>query len=334
MDIATVVISRWLPDAFTDTLAGCKVVKPAENAAFSRGELLAAVRGCDAVLVVGDSADEEVCAAAAPTCRVFANFGVGYNNIDVEAATAHGIWVCNTPDVVTDATADMAWALLLAAARRVGECDRLVREGRWTSWGPTFMLGRDVYGATLGIVGGGRIGLAVAKRALGFNMDILYTANSPKPDFEKATGGRFVDLATLLRAADFVSLHVPLTPATRHLIGAPELAMMKKTAILVNTARGPVVDEKALTAALAAGTIAGAGLDVFENEPQVEPDLMKLENVVFAPHVGSATLATRTGMGRMACRNILAALRGELPPNCLNPAARTGGANLLTGQGR
>ncbi len=322
MDKDTVVLSRWLPDAFTDTLAGCKVVKPAEDGAFSRAELLAAVRGCDALLVVGGSIDAEVCAAAAPSCRAFANFGVGYNNIDVAAATAHGIWVCNTPDVVTDATADLAWALLLAAARRVGECERLVREGRWKSWGPTFMLGCDVYGATLGVVGGGRIGLAMAKRARGFNMDILYTANAPKPDFEQETGGRFADLATLLRTADFVSLHVPLTEATRHLIGAPELAMMKKTAILVNTARGPVVDEKALAAALESGMIAGAGLDVFENEPQVEPGLLKLENVVLAPHVGSATLATRTGMGRMACRNILAALRGELPPNCVNPAAR------------
>lgn len=322
MDKATVVLSRWLPDAFTDTLAGCKVVKPAEDGAFSRAELLAAVRGCDALLVVGDSIDAEVCAAAAPSCRAFANFGVGYNNIDVATATAHGIWVCNTPDVVTDATADLAWALLLAAARRVGECERLVREGRWKSWGPTFMLGCDVYGATLGVVGGGRIGLAMARRARGFNMDILYTANAPKPDFEQETGGRFANLATLLRTADFVSLHVPLTEATRHLIGAPELAMMKKTAVLVNTARGPVVDEKALTAALESGVIAGAGLDVFENEPQVEPGLLKLENVVLAPHVGSATLATRTGMGRMACRNILAALRGELPPNCVNPAAR------------
>lgn len=324
MDKATVVISRWLPEEFTDTLSGCRLVAPPEDQAFDRRDLLAAVRGCAAVLVVGDRIDEEICAAAAPTCRALANFGVGYNNVDVSAATAHGIWVCNTPDVVTDATADLAWTLLLGAARRVGECDRLVREGRWTSWGPTFMLGRDVYGATLGIVGGGRIGLAVAKRGLGFNMNILYTANSPKPAFEEATGGRFADLPTLLRQADFVSLHVPLTESTRHLIGAPELAMMKKSAILVNTARGPVVDEKALTAALEAGMIAGAGLDVFENEPQIEPGLLRLDNVVFAPHVGSATLATRTGMGRMACRNILAALRGELPPNCVNPAARAG----------
>ena len=314
MDKATVVLSRWLPEAFTGTLAEtCRIVSPPEDEAFSREELLAAVRGCDAILAVGDRIDDAVCAAAAPTCRVVANFGVGYNNIDVAAATNRGIWVTNTPDVVTDATADLAWALLLAAARRLGECERLVRAGQWKSWGPLFMLGCDVSGATLGIVGGGRIGLAMAKRALGFNMDILYTANSPKPDFEKATGGRFVPLATLLREADFVSLHV---------IGAPELAMMKKTAVLVNTARGPVVDEKALVAALEARAIAGAGLDVFENEPQVEPGLLKLDNVVLAPHVGSATLECRTGIARMACRNILAALRGELPPNCINPGAR------------
>jgi glyoxylate reductase len=323
MDKATVVLSRWLPDSFTDSLEEhCRIVRPAVDTAFTREELLAAVKDCDAILAVGDRIDEAVCAAAAPTCRVVANFGVGYNNIDVPAATAHGMWVTNTPDVVTDATADLAWALLLAAARRLGECDRLTRAGQWKSWGPLFMLGRDVTGATLGIVGGGRIGLAMAKRALGFNMDILYTANSPKADFEKATGGRFVDLPTLLRSADFVSLHVPLTDTTHHLIGAPELAMMKKTAILVNTARGPVVDERALVAALENGTIAGAGLDVFENEPQIEPGLLKLDNVVLAPHVGSATLETRTGIARMACRNILAALRNELPPNCLNPQAR------------
>ncbi|MDT8899933.1 2-hydroxyacid dehydrogenase [Anaeroselena agilis] len=322
MDEATVVLSRWLPDSFTDTLAEkCRIVRPAENEAFSREELLAAVGACDAILAVGDRIDEAVFAAA-PRCRVVANFGVGYNNIDVAAATSHGIWVTNTPDVVTDATADLAWALLLAAARRLGECDRLVRAGQWDSWGPLFMLGRDVSGAMLGIVGGGRIGLAMAKRALGFNMDILYTANSPKPDFEKAVGGRFVPLPTLLRESDFVSLHVPLTEQTRHLIGAPELAMMKKTAVLVNTARGPVVDEKALVDALEARAIAAAGLDVFEREPQVEPGLLKLDNVVLAPHVGSATLECRTGIARMACRNILAALRNDLPPNCLNPEAR------------
>lgn len=321
MDKATVVISRWLPDAFIDSLAGCKVVMPAESGAFDHEELLAAVRGCDAILAVGDRINESVCAAA-PRCRVVANFGVGYNNIDVDAATAHGIWVTNTPDVVTDATADLAWALLLAAARRLGECDRLVRSGQWKSWGPLFMLGRNVSGTTLGIVGGGRIGLAMAKRARGFNMDILYTANSPKPEFEKETGGRFVDLMTLLRTADFVSLHVPLTEATRYLIGAPELAAMKKTAVLVNTARGPVVDEKALVSALKERVIAAAGLDVFEREPQVESGLFELDNVVLAPHVGSATLECRTGIARMACRNILAALRGELPPNCVNPAAR------------
>jgi glyoxylate reductase len=324
MERATVVVTRWLPASFTDTLPKkWRIIMPPTDETFNHEELLAAVPGCDAIFAVTDPIDEAVCAVAAPTCRIVANFGVGYNNIDVAAATANSIWVSNTPDVVTDATADLAWALLLAAARRIGECDRLVRAGRWKSWGPTFMLGCDVYGATLGVVGGGRIGLAMAKRAVGFNMDIFYTANSPKPDFEKATGGRFADLPTLLQKADFVSLHVPLTGATRHLVGARELAMMKKTAILVNTSRGPVVDEKALVAALAAGTIAGAGLDVFENEPAVDPGLLALDNVVLAPHVGSATLATRTGMARMACRNIMAALAGEMPPNCLNAAARS-----------
>lgn len=323
MDKPTVLIGRNLPESFYEPLTGrCNIIVPAEDRPFSREEFLAHVKGCDAALVVLNRVDEEVCAAAAPTCKVFANFGVGYDNISVPAATAQGIWVSNTPDVVTDVTADMAWALLLAAARRLAESDRLIRAGGWKNWGPLFMLGSDVSGRTLGIVGAGRIGQAMAKRALGFNMDILYTANSPKPDFEAATGARFADLPTLLREADYISLHVPLSKATRHLIGASELALMKKTAILVNTARGPVVDEKALVAALEKGVIAGAGLDVFENEPQVEPGLMKLDNVVLAPHIGGATLQTRVNMGRMACRNILAALRGEQPPNCVNPGAR------------
>lgn len=323
MDKPKVLISRNIPEAFVAPLRdACDLVMPVGDKPMSREELLVGVKGAAAVLVMGDRVDEAVCAAAAPGCRVFANYGVGYNNIDVSAATRHGIWVTNTPDVVTDATADMAFALLLAVARRVVEADRLVRTGGWQSWGPEFMLGGAVAGRTLGIVGGGRIGLAMARRARGFNMDILYTANSPKPEFEAAVGGRFAPLPTLLAQADFVSLHVPLTAATRHLIGAAELALMKKTAYLINTARGPVVDEKALVAALKAGVIAGAGLDVFEDEPRVEPGLLALDNVVLAPHIGSATLETRQNMAHMACRNILAALAGAVPPNCLNPVAR------------
>lgn len=323
MEKPTVLMGRWLPDKFIEPLlTSCNVERPQENAVFSREEMLEKVSRADAVLVVMNQMDEAVCAAAAPRCRIFANYGVGYNNIDVAAASRHRIWVSNTPDVVTADTADMAWALLLAAARRVAECDTMVRAGEWQSWGPLLMLGTRVNGKTVGIVGGGRIGLAFAERARGFNMNILYTANSPKPEFEAATGGRFVDLATLLRVSDFVSLHVPLSPATGHLIGAAELALMKPTSILVNTARGPVVDEKALVKALLAGQIAGAGLDVFEHEPKVEPELLAMKNVVLTPHSGGATLETRMDMGTMSVSNILAALAGDIPPNCLNPEAR------------
>jgi glyoxylate reductase len=255
---------------------------------------------------------------AAPTLEIIANVAVGYNNVDVPAAHQRGITVTNTPGVLTEATADLTLALLLAAARRIPEADAYLRAGHFTGW-ELFQphLGLDVTGQTLGIVGMGRIGSAVARRAHhGFNMPILYTSPSPAPEIERELNARRVPLQTLLRESDFASLHVPLTPGTRHLIGTPQLALMKPTAILINTARGPVVDEAALAAALQSKTIAGAALDVFEDEPTVHPTLLSLhENVVLLPHLGSATTTTRQNMALTAARNIVAVLTGNPPLN-------------------
>jgi glyoxylate reductase len=296
-------------------------VNPAERP-LDRSELLKAVEGKHAVMtMLNDKVDAELMDRAGSQCRIFANFAVGYNNVDIPAATERGIYISNTPDVLTDSTADMAWALLLAAARRVVEGDFTVRKGGFTGWSPLFMLGVEVTGKTLGIVGAGRIGQAVARRAQGFGMKILYTANNPRPDFEVATGASFAGLNTLLSESDFISMHVPLTELTHHMIGPSEFEIMKENAILINTARGPVVDEKALADALRNGEIRAAGLDVYEREPEVVKELLSLNNVVLCPHLGSSTLETRERMGLMAADNIIAALRGEVPPQCLNPQA-------------
>ncbi|MEE2934743.1 MAG: D-glycerate dehydrogenase, partial [Planctomycetota bacterium] len=257
---------------------------------------------------------------ANPDLKVIANFAVGFNNIDVAGATKRKLPVTNTPGVLTETTADMAWALLMDAARRVSEGDRLVRTKSWNGWGPLQLLGADVSGGTLGLVGMGRIARAMAKRAIGFDMRILYWNRTRlETADERILGAEFVELDDLLTLSDFLSLHVALTPETKHLIGATELAKMKSTAILVNTARGPVVDEQALVAALQTGTIAGAGLDVYEHEPALTPGLYELENAVVAPHLGSATIGTRTKMGNMAANNCLSACRGKRPENLVNP---------------
>jgi D-3-phosphoglycerate dehydrogenase len=256
---------------------------------------------------------------ALPKLRVIANVAVGYDNIDVEAATKRKILVTNTPGVLTDTTADFAFALLMAAARRVAEADRFLRAGRWREWNVDLLCGQDIHGSTLGLIGMGRIGQSVARRARGFDMRVIYhDAIRQDPQSEKDLGIEFVPLETLLREADFLSVHVPLLPETEKLIGAGELAQMKKTAILINTSRGPVIDEKALADALANGTIAAAGLDVFEREPEVEPKLLKLENVVLAPHIASASIETRKKMCRMAAENAIAALEGRRPENLVN----------------
>jgi len=286
-----------------------------------REMLLEKVKGADALVsLLTDNIDAEVMDAAGPNLKIIANYAVGYNNIDVEEATKRGIMVTNTPGVLTETTADFAWTLLMAIARRIVEADKFVREGKFRGWEPMLLLGTDVFGATLGIVGFGRIGQAMARRALGFNMRVLYYDNSKVDEqIEKELKATFVDLPTLLKESDFVTLHVPLTKQTHHLIGEKELKMMKKDAYLINTARGPVVDEKALVKALKEGWIKGAALDVFENEPEIEPELLKLDNVVLAPHIASASYATRSKMSVMVAENIIKALNGEVPPNLVNP---------------
>jgi glyoxylate reductase len=285
-----------------------------------RDALLAGAREADGLLcLLTDRIDAELLDAA-PRLRVVANMAVGYDNIDVAAATARRIPVTNTPGVLTETTADLAWALLMAAARRVVEADSFTRAGRWKTWEPMLLLGQDVHHATLGIVGLGRIGAEMAKRARGFDMQILYHARNRRPDQERALGLEYVSLEELLRRSDFISLHTPLNEETRGLIGERELALMKPTAVLINTARGPIVDQRALTAALRARRIAAAGLDVFEDEP-IAPDdpLLSLENVVVLPHIGSASVATRGRMARMAAENCLAVLQGRRPANPVNP---------------
>lgn len=291
-----------------------------ENRVLSSAELRERVVGCDAVLcLLTDPIDATVIeAAAASGCRVFSNMAVGYNNVDVPAATRAGIVVTNTPGVLTEATADLTWALILAVARRVVEGDAEMRTGQFPGWGPLYMLGGDVTGRTLGLIGPGRIASAVAVRARGFSMPLLYFGRRESPALE-ALGARQAPLKTLLEESDFVSLHVPLSPETRHLIDAAALATMKPTAYLINTSRGPVVDEAALVAALRAGRIAGAGLDVYEDEPRMARGLADCHNAILLPHLGSATHATRAAMSRIAAENLLAVLQGRRPAHPVNP---------------
>ena len=316
-----VYVTRRVPQPGLDLLknAGIDFDMNPEDRVLTRGELLDAVKGRDGVLcLLTDKIDSEVMDAAKGV-KVFANYAVGFDNIDTAAATERGILVTNTPGVLTETTADMAWSLMMSAGRRIAEADRFTRAGKFVGWGPMLLLGVDIYGATLGIVGPGRIGAAVAKRAVGFNMKVLYAGPSPQPEFEQI-GAEATDLDDLLRRSDFVSLHVPLTPSTRHLIGAREFDLMKDSAVLINTARGPVVDEKALIEALTSHRIAAAGLDVYENEPALATGLAEVENVVLAPHIASASIATRTKMSTMAARNLLAGLEGKRPENLVNPA--------------
>ncbi|WP_369018219.1 glyoxylate reductase [Thermatribacter velox] len=286
-----------------------------------REMLLKKVKNKEGILcLLTDTIDKEVMDAAGPRLKVISNYAVGFNNIDVEEATRRGIMVTNTPGVLTETTADLAWTLMMSIARRIVEADKFVRAGKFRGWEPLLLLGTDVYGATLGIIGFGRIGQAMARRASGFNMKVIYYDSQRAPSqVEKELGASYRTLPELLSEADFVTIHVPLTPQTHHLIGEKELKMMKKEAYLINTARGPIVDEKALVRALQEKWIRGAALDVFENEPEVEPELLKLDNVVLAPHIGSATYATRTKMAIMAAENLIKALQGEIPPNLVNP---------------
>ena len=320
-----VLVTRPLPAGGTEPLADaagpgppCEVVQRPDDEPLPKDGLMASLaEGFDGVVaVLTERFDAEVFAAGGGRLRVVANVAVGYDNIDVEAATAAGVVVCNTPGILDDTTADLAFLLILAASRRASEAEATLRAGRWTGFHMKEFLGRDVHGATLGIVGCGRIGRAVARRAGGFGMEVIHHTRTPtgRPGW---TG----DLHELLGRADVVSLHVPLTPATRHLIGRPELAAMKPTAVLVNTARGPVVDEEALAEALERGVIYAAGIDVFETEPAVHPRLLDAPGAVLLPHIGSATVACRTAMARLASASVRAVLAGERPSNALNPEA-------------
>jgi glyoxylate reductase len=291
-----------------------------------RDELLKLVAGRQAIItMLTEKVDAELLDSAGPQLKIVANHAVGFDNIDVAACTAAGVLATNTPDVLTETTADTAFALLMAAARRVGEGERLLRSRTPWIWGPLMMLGQDVHHKTIGIVGFGRIGQAVARRARGFGMRVVYSDTVRLPaEVEAETGAERRELDDLLAQADFISIHTNLTPETRHLFDAEAFAKMKPTAVLVNTSRGPVVDERALADALTSGEIFAAGLDVFEREPEVEERLLSLENVVVIPHLGSATVDTRDAMGHLVVRNVFAALDGERPPTLLNPDALGG----------
>lgn len=319
----SVAVTRQIPDA------GLHPLREEAEVEIWRSELPPNRRELERLLAGRDGAvtmlTDQIDAAlldCVPTIRVISNFAVGYDNVDVEAATSRGVLVCNTPEVLTNATADAAWSLLLAAARRIPESITYVREGHWKTWGPMLLLGQEVSGATLGIIGLGRIGKEVAKRARGFDMRILAFDPYQDEDFARHYDVTYVALDTLLEESDFVSIHVALSPETRHLIGANELARMKPTAVLVNAARGPVIDTSALVTALEDHVIFGAALDVTDPEPlPVDHPLVKLRNCIVVPHTASATVQTRNHMAELAAQNLLAGLRREKPPAAVNAAA-------------
>ena len=313
-----VLVTRKIPDAGLQLLEGYDVTVLSQSPP-ERGELIEAVRGAAGILsTVTETVDAELMDAAGDDLKVVANMAVGYDNVDLEAANERGVVVTNTPEVLNETTADTAFMLLLAAARRLGEAERLLRSGGWEAWGPMQLTGPDVWGKRLGIVGFGRIGQAVARRARGFEMDLVYHDQFQNEGAERELGARYLELHELLRTCDFVSVHTPLTPETTHLIGAEELSLMLPTAVLVNSSRGPVVDEAALADALEEGSIFAAGLDVYEEEPEVHPKLLELENVILAPHIGSASIETRDKMAALAAENIVAVLRGEDPKTPIN----------------
>lgn len=315
-----VYITRKIPEAGMEMLAGRfdLEVNPHDRP-LSRAELLEKVSDADGVIcLLTDRIDGEVFDSA-PRCKGFANFAVGFDNLDVPEATKRKIPLSNTPDVLTTATAEMAWALLFAAARRVVESDKVMRSGAWKGWGPLQFIGQELTGATLGVVGSGRIGREFARKARGFDMKVLYVDEYPSKALEDELGARRVSMDELLGSSDFISLHVPLMASTRHLIDEVALRKMKKSAILINTSRGPVVDEAALVKALQEGVIAAAGLDVYEAEPKAAPGLAELPNVVMTPHTASATATSRNGMAVKAATNVIAMLQGQRAPDCLNP---------------
>ncbi len=315
-----VYVTRRIPQPALDLLEAecCLEVNPHDRV-LGREELLEAASDAEGLLcLLTDQVDADLLDQM-PRLKIVANCAVGFDNIDIPACTTRGVAVSNTPGVLTETTADMAWALLMTAARKVVEADRYVRDGKFKAWAPMLFLGQEVNHRVLGVIGMGRIGRAVARRASGFNMGVVYhDASRLTPEEERQLGVEYRDLKDLLQEADYISLHVPLNDQTRHLIGAQELKLMKKSAYLVNTSRGPVIDEKALVRALTNNDLAGAALDVYENEPELAPGLVELDNVTLAPHIASATVQTRTKMAVMAAENLLAGLKGEKIPNLVN----------------
>ncbi|HET9342229.1 MAG TPA: D-glycerate dehydrogenase [Candidatus Eremiobacteraceae bacterium] len=317
----TVFVTRVIPDE------GLKLLREhfdvtvwPHDRSPSRDEISEQARGKDALVTLLTEKVDAALLAALPSVKIVANVAVGFDNFDIPAGTAAGVVMTNTPGVLDETTADLAFALLMATARRIVEADKLMRSGTWGGWGIMQMLGHDVHHASLGIVGFGRIGRCVAKRASGFSMKVVYSdAMAAPPEVERELGVRRVSLDELLASSDFVSVHVPLLPETRHLIDAAALNKMKRSACLINTSRGPVVEEAALVAALRGGVIAGAGLDVYEFEPKVSPELVAMDNVVLLPHIASASYATRGKMAEIAARNLIAFFAGETPPTALNP---------------
>ena len=318
---ASVYVTRMIPEENIEELRKhFNVEVNQDDRALSKEELKEKLKGKDAVVsLLTDTIDGEVLDAAGSQLKIVANYAVGFNNFDLPAATKRGVILTNTPGVLDEATATLTFTLLLSMARRIPEANKFLRDGKWKGWAPMFFIGLDVDRKTLGIAGLGRIGKNVARKAKGFDMKIIYTDICRNEEFEKQVGATFVDKETLLKESDFLTLHVPLMPETHHYIGEKELKMMKKTAVLINASRGPVVDEVALVKALKEKVIWGAGLDVFEDEPRLASGLSDLDNVVIVPHIASATMDTRLKMGAIAVGNIIKVLSGQLPDTCVNP---------------
>jgi lactate dehydrogenase-like 2-hydroxyacid dehydrogenase len=315
-----IFVTRNLPEKGMDLLRNYHEVEVNPyNRVLTKGEIIQGVKGKDGLIcLLTDNIDKDIILSE-PKLKMIANYAVGYNNIDIETATKNKIPVSNTPGVLTDTTAEMAWALVFAASRRIVEADKFTRKGKFKGWDPMLMHGLDITGKTLGVIGTGRIGTAFALKSKGFNMNVLYTDHHRSIILEKQINAKKVQLKELLKKSDIISLHVPLIDSTHHLISEKELKMMKETAILINTSRGPVVDEKALIKALENKWIFSSGLDVYENEPNVPERLIKLDNVVLQPHSASATIQTRTNMALIAAKNMIEGLIGKKPPNCVNP---------------
>lgn len=314
-----IFITRKIPQPGIDllTIKHNVEINP-HNRILTKKEILDGIKGKDGLIsLLTDQIDKEIITAE-PKLKMIANYAVGYDNIDLKTATKRKIPVSNTPDVLTNATAEMAWALLFAASRRIVEADTFTRQNKFTGWDPMLMLGQDITNKTLGIIGAGRIGMAFALKSKGFNMKVIYTSHKTNPELTQKLNAKKVDLSVLLQHSDFISLHVPLTPETYHLIGEKQLQQMKKTAILINTSRGPIIDEQALVKALEQQWIFAAGLDVYEHEPQINAKLKTLDNVILQPHSASATVTSRTKMAIIAAENMLIGLQGKKPPNCIN----------------